>query len=268
MNRLLLLGLACLPWFPAAGQESFKGWTLEGPVDLFETDALGNLYTLRGNDLDLFDGAGQHVAHNSLSTFGRISRIDAFSSMKPVIFSRDQGQLAVLDNTLSIQGATMDLPRNGFTQVTLACSSVQGRFWFFDERDLALIRVDGNLREVANTGRLDQLLSFTPQPVYMEEADNRLYLVDPGHGVLVFDLFGTFLRTLPIHGAERIQVREGLVWYVAQGRLERYDLLAFTTETVPWPQGSAGPEVLSTRIGHGRIYLRSEKGIEVFPIGN
>ncbi|MBZ0207572.1 MAG: hypothetical protein K8H89_14715 [Flavobacteriales bacterium] len=265
--RLLLFALLSISSGSCAwAQTDTAYWTVQGPVDLFTTDELGNLYTVRGNDLDLFDRHGVHLAHNSLNAFGLISRIDAFSSMKPMIFSRNQGQLALLDNTLSIQGNVMDLSRNGYPQVTLVCTGVQGRFWFFDERDLALMRVDGKLNQLANTGRLDQLLSFTPQPTYMEEANDRLYMVDPEHGVLVFDLFGTYVRTLPILGADRIQVREGFLWYVHKGRLERYDLRAFTTEMVPWPQDSATAEVLNARIEHGRLYRQTPEAIRVSPI--
>ncbi|MGB6048293.1 MAG: hypothetical protein WBG34_11910 [Flavobacteriales bacterium] len=267
MRRLLTVLLLTALWSPSWAQSDTAQWSVEGPIDLFTTDELGNLYTVRGNDLDLFNRQGEHVAHNSLNAFGLISRIDAYSSMKPMIFSRNQGQLALLDNTLSTQGGFMDLSRNGYPQVTLVCTGVQGRFWFFDERDMALMRVDGKLKQIANTGRLDQLLSFTPQPTYMEEADNRLYMVDPKHGVLVFDLFGTFVRTLPIHGVDRIQVREGFLWYVNEGQLERYDLRAFTTEMVDWPQGNSTVEVLSARIEHGRLYRQTPDGIRVSSIG-
>ncbi len=265
MRPLLLVWLV-LAWLPSWSQSDTAQWSIKGPIDLFTTDELGNLYTVRGNDLDLFDRHGVHKAHNSLNTFGLISRIDAYSSMKPVIFSRNQGQLAMLDNTLSIRGGTVDLSRNGYPQVTLVCAGVQDRFWFFDERDMALIRVDGKLQELANTGRLDQLLSFSPQPTYMEESESRLYMVDPKHGVLVFDLFGTFVRTLPIQGAERIQVREGFLWYVTEGRLERYDLRAFTTEIVPWPEDTSPADVLNARIEHGRLYRQTPQGVRVSPI--
>lgn len=265
MRPLLLVWLV-LAWIPSWSQNDTAQWSVKGPIDLFTTDELGNLYTVRGNDLDLFDRHGVHKAHNSLNAFGLISRIDAYSSMKPMIFSRNQGQFALLDNTLSMQGAPMDLSRSGYPQVTLVCTGVQGRFWFFDERDMALIRVDGKLQELANTGRLDQLLSFTPQPTYMEESESRLYMVDPKHGVLVFDLFGMFVRTLPIHGAERIQVREGFLWYVADGQLERYDLRAFTTEMVPWPEDTSPADVLNARIEHGRLYRQTADGIRVSPI--
>lgn len=253
MKALLAAVLLSVPLVTSAQADTVR-WSVEGRVDRFTTDELGNLYTLRGNDLDLYDQHGKHVAHNSLNTFGPITRIDAFSSLKPLIFSRAQGQLALLDNTLSVQGSVLDLSRSGFPQVTLTCMSVQGRIWFFDERELALMRMDVQLRPVANTGRLDQLLPFTPQPTYMEEADDRLYLVDPANGVMVFDLFGTFVRNLPILGAERIQVRDGFIWYVESGRLNRYDMRAFTTDTVAWPTATDTLPVIDARIEHGLLY--------------
>lgn len=253
MKALLAAALISMP-LAARAQADTVRWSVEGRMDRFTTDELGNLYTLRGNDLDLYDRHGAHVAHNSLNSFGPITRIDAFSSLKPLIFSRAQGQLALLDNTLSVQGSVVDLSRSGFPQVTLTCMSVQGRIWFFDERELALMRVDGQLHPVANTGRLDQLLPFTPQPTYMEESDGRLYLVDPANGVMVFDLFGTLVRNLPIRGAQRIQVRDGFIWYVENGRLNRYDTRAFTTDTVAWPTVTDTLPVIDARIEHALLY--------------
>lgn len=255
---MMRIGLALAFAVPlvAVAQSDTAHWSVQGRFDRFTTDELGNLYTLQGNDLDLYDRTGRHLAHNSLNTFGPIERIDAFSSLKPLIFSRQQGQLALLDNTLSVQGAVLDLPSAGYPAVTLACMGVQNSYWFFDERQGALMRVDAQLRPVANSGRLDQLLGILPHPTYMEETNDRLYMVDPTNGVFVFDLFGTPLRTLPITGADQVQVREGAVWHVANGRLLKYDLLTLATEEVPWPADGAGalPVVSAARIAHGRIY--------------
>lgn len=267
MKPVLLTALLCMPWAPAFSQAEAGRWSLNTAVDLFTTDILGNLYTLRGDDLDLYGPDGAHLAHNSFNAFGPISRIDAFSSLKPLIFSRAQGRLALLDNTLSMQGSVINLPRSGFPQVTLACMGVQSCFWFFDEREMALQRVDAQLQPLANSGRLDQVLPFTPQPTYMEESDGRLYLVDPEHGVLVFDLFGSYVRTLPITGAERIQVRAGMIWYVDHGKLERYNLRTFTPETVPWPTGADTAKVVHARIEHGHLYRQLPDRLLVDPIG-
>ena len=146
----------------AAAQAPQDAVVIEGAFDRFTTDELGNVYTLQGDELKLFDAKGKRLIRNSLKTFGSITHLDAFSSLKPMIFSRPQGMLAVLDNTLAVQGDPVDLNRSGFPQVTLACMSVQNCFWFFDERLLQLTRVDNQLRTLSSTGRLDQLLGFTP----------------------------------------------------------------------------------------------------------
>ncbi len=119
---------------------------IEGRYDAFTTDELGNVYALRGDELALFNPRGESWLRNSVKTFGRIAVLDAFYSLKPLLFSAEQGQLAMLDNTLSLQGSVINLPRSGFPQVVLACASVQNHFWFFDQRERELIRVNSQLR--------------------------------------------------------------------------------------------------------------------------
>ena len=192
MRPLILL--LCFLALSAAHAQQRR--VITGGADLFTTDEMGNIYVLRGDVLELYDLNGAHRMRNSVKTFGRITTLDAFYSLKPMLFSTEQGQLAILDNTLSLQGSVLNLPRSGYAQVVLTCVGVQNAFWFFDQRELALIRVDAQLRELANTGRLDQLLGITPSPASMQEFDSRLYVNDPAEGILVFDLFGTYLKTI------------------------------------------------------------------------
>ena len=227
---------------------------IEGRFDTFTTDEMGNVYALRGDELEIFDRQGRTWLRNSVKTFGRIHAIDAFYSLKPMIFSPEQGQLAVLDNTLSVQGSIMNLPRSGFPQVVLVCMSVQNSFWFFDERDLSLIRVDPQLRPLANSGRLDQLLGFTPKPIGMQEHDSWLYVNDPAEGILVFDLFGTYARTIPIKGASSFEVRGGSIYFFDKQALHVYDMRTFGIVSHPLPAEVEG-QVRDARVERGRLYL-------------
>ncbi len=236
---------------------------IKGAFDRFTTDELGNVYALRGDELKLFSPEGKQLARNSVKTFGEITCIDAFSSLRPMVFSRSMGQLAVLDNTLSVQADVIDLPRNGFPQVTLACSSVQNAFWFFDERALQLTRVDAQLRTLATTGRLDQLLGITPHPVQMQELDGWLYVCDPEQGVLVFDVFGAYAKTLPIVGTKSVEVRGGSVFYVKDGALQRYDMKSFEITPIVWPVSLKDLKVIDARIDRGDLFCLTEEGIVV-----
>ncbi len=234
---------------------------IEGRFDQFTTDELGHVYALRGDELELYDKAGRSVQRNSVKTFGSITSISAFYSLKPMVFSAAQGQLAVLDNTLSVQGSIMNLPRLGFPQVVMACMSVQNGFWFFDERELTLARVDAQLRPLSNSGRLDQLLGFTPHPAGMLEHDGFVYLNDPDEGILVFDLFGTYVRTIPLMQVAGFQVRGRQLFHFTEEGLLVYDMRTFGIDAVPLPQVDA--VVLQARVERDRLYVRTADRIIV-----
>ncbi|MBV6403529.1 MAG: hypothetical protein IT228_10805 [Flavobacteriales bacterium] len=252
---LLHLALPALCTAAPAQSEPRTEAVIEGHFDAFTTDELGHVYALRGDELVLFDPRGESWLRNSVKTFGRIAVLDAFYSLKPLLFSAEQGQLAMLDNTLSLQGSVINLPRSGFPQVVLACASVQNHFWFFDQREGELIRVDAQLRPVASTGRIDQLIGHTPEPVQMQELDNWLYVNSPRHGILVFDLFGTYARTIPLQGVERFEVRHRSLYLVRKGRFERCDLPVGEAVPLPLPPLRAGEVLRDARVEQGRMML-------------
>ncbi|MDX9751473.1 MAG: hypothetical protein RBT71_10370 [Flavobacteriales bacterium] len=260
LPAILLLALTAAD---AAGQGDGTV-RIPGRFDRFTTDELGHVYALSGDELALYDMAGEQLQRNSVKTFGRITAISAYYSLKPMVFSAGQGRIAVLDNTLSVQGSIMDLPRLGFAQVVQACMSVQNGFWFFDERELALARFDAQLRPLAHSGRLDQVLGFAPQPQGMLEHDGRLYVNDAHEGILVFDLFGTYMRTIPLKGVTGFQVRGHQLFHFAQGGLWAYDMRSFATVPVPLPQGHG--TVTHARVERGHVYALTEQGIVILPV--
>ena len=249
---------------PVRAQVASVGHAIEGRFDAFTTDELGNVYALQGDELVLFDAKGRSWLRNSLKTFGRISAIDAFYSLKPMVHAREQGQLAVLDNTLAVQGSVINLPRSGHPQAVLACMSVQNSFWLFDQREMALLRVDGQLKPMANTGRLDQLLGFAPEPLAMQEHDSRLYVNSPAHGILVFDLFGTFVKQLPIIGARGFQVRDGIIAFLDAKGAWLSDLRSFALE--PIAIDAPLEHVRDLRVDRGMAHLLLADRILVHPL--
>jgi hypothetical protein len=262
--RTALLLFATLWAVVLRAQSADSVRTITGRFDLFTTDELGNVYTLRGDELQLFNAEGKSWLRNSMKTFGRITHIDAFQSLKPVVFAQEQGQLAVLDNTLAVQGSVINLPREGYRQVDLACASVQNCFWFFDPRELELVRVNAKLSTLNTSGRLDQLLGFTPHPTQMQELDNWLYVNEPEHGILVFDLFATYYKTIPVRGATRFEVRGNDLWYMEGDTLHRYDRRTFTADHFPMPGEGT---VRDARIERGHLYLLREDRIDIVPAG-
>lgn len=258
MTRHLFLPLLSLIPLSVLAQEeqADPGYTIEGRFDAFTTDEMGNVYALQGDELRLFDARGRSWLRNSVKTFGRIGVIDAFYSLKPMLFAPEQGQLALLDNTLSLQGSVINLSREGYLQVVGACMSVQNCFWFFDQREMALVRVDKQLNKLAHSGRLDQVLGFSVEPAGMMEYDSKLYLNDPGHGILVFDLFGTYVKTIGIKDAQSMQARGPVLYFLDSTGAHVYDMLSFGIEDLrtDTPPG----KIRDMRVESGRVFLLLE----------
>ncbi len=259
--RALVVLLCSLTWAAVHGQEPDAGYSIEGRFDAFTTDEMGNVYALQGDELRLFDARGRSWLRNSTKTFGRIGTIDAFYSLKPMLFAPEQGQLALLDNTLSLQGSVINLPREGYLQVVGACMSVQNCFWFFDQREMALVRVDRQLRKLAHSGRLDQVLGFPVQPVEMMEHDSKLYVNDPMQGILVFDVFGTYVRTIGIKGARSMQVRDGAIHFLDATGAHVYDIRSFAIADLKLDASTSA--IRQLRVESGRMFLLMEDRILV-----
>lgn len=263
MNRIASLIVSLGIVGASAAQDDATGYVIEGRFDAFTTDEMGNVYALAGDEIRIFDTKGRSWLRNSTKTFGRIGSIDAFYSLKPMLFAPEQGQIAMLDNTLSLQGSVINLPRSGFPQVVLACVSVQNAFWFFDQQEMALVRVDNQLRRLANTGRLDQVLGFVVEPTEITEQDGRLYVNDPKNGILVFDLFGTYMKNIAITGARSVEARGGFIYYLDATGANWYDMLSFAIG--PIPSDVPAEKVRALRVEGKHVYLLLEDRIVVAP---
>ena len=90
MMRAFLFSVLLFRVFLAVAQEpvpeAMQEFSIPGQFDGVTTDELGNVYALRGDVLELYNPLGRSWLHNSVKTFGRIGSIDAFYSLKPMVF--------------------------------------------------------------------------------------------------------------------------------------------------------------------------------------
>ncbi len=135
--------------------------------------------------------------------------------------SNNRGQVNLLDHNIGMG--------------LLACSSVQNHFWFYDAMKFALIRTDENFKEVSSTGNLAQILGIELNPTSMTEFANRLYLMNPSTGIMVFDIFGTYIKTIPVTGITDFQVFENEIAYLDKNTLIRYNTLLFELKEIELP---------------------------------
>ena len=194
--------------------------TYEIKSDYVLSDALGNFYSLNGNSITLYSNDGQKLFSYSNPFFGDISYADVTDPMRILLFYKDFNKIVFLSNKLSEIGSPIELDNAGYSQVSICCTSHRNGFWIFDSQSLQLIHLNGNLEPLNKGTILQDIFKNTDKsPTCLLEENDRLYMGLENEGILVFDKFGSYLKTIQVIDLKTFQVKGEKIIYFSKNYL-------------------------------------------------
>lgn len=223
------------------------------------TDNLGNVYLIKGASLDKFDSEGKFLKNLSKKGMGNISFIDAHDPLKTLVYYQAFQQLAFIDNSLG-NSQVISLEAIGYGQATLVCASHNNGFWLYNPTTFELIRFDENLKVAQQTGNITQVSGVKVQPNFIIEQNDLVFMNDSANGILVFDIYGTYSRTIPIKGLLHFQVSDDQIFYLKDGRLKSYHLKTLQEDEMMLPDG----DILDARTEKEKLYLLKQKSLDIY----
>ena len=223
-------------------------------------DPQGNVLRYSGDMLEKYSPDG--TASGSWNAKGTdITFVDASNPLRILVWYADQRQIVTLDNTLSEHDNMIVLDQSDLDQVSLVCASANNRLWLFDQANLEVLRVSRTLQIENRSGQLATLLDREVNPTQMTEQHEQLFVLDPETGVMVFDIFGTYLKTLPLKGATFIQpLDEHLLLYVKDQTIYLYNQLSLETTVIEQPVTEATEMI----IHDDKTYVNTGHSIDIF----
>ena len=90
------------------------------------------------------------------------------------------------------------------------------------------------------------------KPLNIYEYNNWVYACDSVAGIFVFDIYGTYYKTIPITGLVDLQFDNNILWYYEKGKLEGIHLQTLQPERKELPRAGAS-QVL---IQGSKLYLK------------
>lgn len=231
--------------------------SVEFKAKAFTTDQTGSYYEIYFNQIKKVGKNGQRQFTYSNNILGEITSVDVFNPMKIVVFFKDFSKVVVLDNTLTEQGGVLDLNEVSLEETSLVCTSYNNGAWYYNPVKFQLNRLEHSSRSINTSANIANILNKNIQPNFLVEYNNRVYLNDPINGILVFDIYGTYLKTIPIFKLKSFQVKENYLLYVnLTGQIETYDF--FTLEQAVY-KPIEYINVKSVRIENNSIYIITSK---------
>lgn len=226
MKHIKLLIL--LSWgFVAYGQTEKIVWDKTFDVkdcQDFGADRFGNIYILHGEEIVKLDPNGKTQYRFSDPASGDITYVDPFLSMDLLIYYRDFFSVVVLDNRLNPIISPIRLDEFGYYDVQWVKATDQNSLWFYDQATDRLIKWSvPDQAPALESLNLSQTVGREITPTYLLQTINHVFVNNLGKEILQFDLFGNFIKSLPIKTPDEFQVMNYKVYYLAGGELVIYD---------------------------------------------
>ncbi|GAB4205964.1 MAG: hypothetical protein Fur0023_15360 [Bacteroidia bacterium] len=191
-------------------------------------DNIGNLYTLNDGTITKYF-TNKQTKTFSIKTFGTLQTVDITNPLRVLLYFGDFQRILFLDSQLSPNGDAIELSNLGLEQASLVCSSFNNGFWIFNRANNELVRFNQQLETNVKTGNLKRLLNMDIHPVFMTEHNGKLYLNSPEIGILVFDIYGAYIKTIPILHIHTFQIQYPYIFYIYQDKFFSFHLNTFET---------------------------------------
>jgi hypothetical protein len=122
------------------------------------------------------------------------------------------------------------------------------------DKDGSNLQTSGNIRQYTSVGS-----SVT----YLYDNNDRVFVNDSANGIFVFDVFATYLKTLPIRGCDEIKVIQNELFYyhTQTSELHKYQLNTFKTTNYFLPDSV---KVRDICIEKNQLYLLKKEGITIY----
>jgi hypothetical protein len=234
--------------------------------DKISFDNLNNIYSIKDKQILKYDTKGNLLYNFSNNSLGNITSTDATNPFKILVFYKDFNTLLFLDNTLSTKWNSIDLSSKNILFPTLVCNSHDNGFWVYDSYNTALIRFDNNNSINQKTEYLQNLLNIPFDPIQMFEEGDLLYLNNPSAGIMIFDLYGTYIKTIPLKNIIIHQIVKDNIILSEGNKIKIFNMKTFNDKIINIPLNIS--ELISLKIVESQIIVATRSSINIYNIDN
>jgi len=192
-------------------------------------DHLENIYTLDKENLKLISSEKTYEYQNNF--LGEIQSIDISDPLQILIFHKEANQIIFLNKELSEIGPAISFDDLGLFDVELVSSSQINGFWLFNSAFQRIEFYDHRLERVHASRDLSPLLADAGSLQELSMVNDNIYLKTHKAGILVFDRFANYIKTLPIKNCSSVQYFNQKILYTQGSSIMayQYELLETTT---------------------------------------
>ncbi len=215
---------------------------LEKKVPINETAAVsidrnGFYYLADFNgDVHKLDQQGKEVNKYSPDKPGVATNLEAWQTLRTLVFYADFQEFVFLDRFLNFS-PLYSIAQAGVGFISLLTLSEDNQIWLFDNENIRLIKYDYNTNQITLTSPIiNYVIQENNNLNYLKTYQQQLFLNDKLNGILVFDNFGNYVKTLPFIGLEYFNFYKNKIYFIDQENIILFDLYTLKQEEIALPE--------------------------------
>ncbi len=239
---------------------------LDVQADYFRVDPLGFIYTVEAGKIRKHDIKSNRKYEYGHLTSGHIYSVDATDPFRTLLFYKDFNSIEFLDRNLTLLASPVQLDDLGYYNVAAVCTSVNGGFWLFDQTLNQLVYISKDLNAVKKSAKLSDMFdqNTDQEQVFMLEKNDYIYLGIKNEGILLFDHYGTYLKTFPIKNISSFQITNETITYFKNGDLYFYNTSNYSEEKLELPDMDHRQVILEKN----ELFILSKKKLYIYKLNN
>lgn len=222
-------------------------------ADFITVDSQGNLFIVQDSYLYKYHLNGKLQFSYTNFSLGTISAVDVTNPSKIMVFYKESTSLIFLNEQLSPITGKIDLTAHHINGAVLAAFTTKNSIWIFNYTKMELLELDFLMNNIQKIHY--PFLDF--QPVQMLSVnDKTLAIQDQISGIMLFDSFGTFIKTIPIISDMILQITDSFIFYIKNDKLFKYNYLKLEESSVSLPY----KDIIQVIVYHNTLILLNHKG--------
>ncbi len=216
----------------AFSQDLVKLNEFEITAETFYCDPIGNIYSVFEQTISKYTPEGKLIASFNYANYGKIASLDVSNPFKALIYFSDFNRIIILNKELSPESDPLDLNFTPLEHAEHICWSYQNGMWAYIPNNDQLLRLNQQLKISSSVTNLNSNLGHNLIVQQMKEYNNKLYINHNNSQLLIFDLFGTYLKSVPFQNLSNFRIIGNSIFYLNQNDLILYDLKYHTAKSI------------------------------------
>lgn len=234
---------------------------IDEPTEV-SVDRAGNIYfsTYKG-DIVSYSPLLKERAIFSPSNPSSTTILEAWQGLRIFSFHRDLQQYRLINRNLSLN-EDYSFPPDLIGFAEMATPSYDNNIWVIDQIDFSLKKYDIFSKQIKSRTSLDFI--FDPdnyEILHCKEYQNKLFVSAKNYGILIFDIFGNYLKTYQNQGVSFFNFWDDMIYYMEGNTLVKLNLYSDEILRIELPNKENWLFVL---VYEDRTYLFSENQLSVY----